>query len=98
MIDYIENTLYYIMKIANIDDFDLFNRTLENISIIKEHKIMATVAQQLEQRGEQRGILKGREQVAYKLLKAGLSQDLIMQTTDLTKEELEKLYKNSNIK
>jgi predicted transposase YdaD len=55
---------------------------------------MATVAQQLEQRG----ILKGREQVAYKLLKAGLSQDLIMQTTDLTREELEKLYKNINIK
>ncbi|MGD0466402.1 MAG: Rpn family recombination-promoting nuclease/putative transposase [Gammaproteobacteria bacterium] len=51
IIDYIENTLYYIMKIANIDDIDLFNRTLENISIIKEHKIMTTVAQQLEQRG-----------------------------------------------
>ena len=90
IMDYIENTLYYILKTANIDNIDEFNQALENIPIIKEHNIMATIAQQLEQRG----IQKCQEQVACKLLKEGLNQDLIMRTTGLTKEELEKLQKS----
>ncbi len=97
IMDYIENTIYYIINIANIDNFGVFNQALENISIIKEHKIMATIAQQLEQRGEQRGIqlgkIRGYEQVARNLLKEGLSKDLIMRTTGLTTEELENLQK-----
>ena len=50
------------------------------------------------------GFLKGREQgrkeekreIVRKLLKAGVSEEIIMQTTNITKEELDEIKKEEN--
>ncbi|MEW9890015.1 MAG: Rpn family recombination-promoting nuclease/putative transposase [Candidatus Symbiodolus clandestinus] len=66
----------------------------------EEQEIMATALQQLEQRGELRGIQKGMQQgmqqerqaIARNMLNAGITLELVKQTTHLSDEELSHLH------
>ena len=52
---------------------------------------MTDLMRQLEQEFEQEGLQKGHEEVALRMLKEGLSEDLIQRTTGLHPEDLERL-------
>lgn len=46
-----------------------------------------------EEHGIQQGLEMGKKEVAKELLKAGATEEIIIQTTKLTKEELEEIKK-----
>lgn len=56
---YLDNTLYYIMKKAEISDRIKFKEALDEISLVKEGSIMSTMAEQWVSEGFQKGIQKG---------------------------------------
>ena len=63
---YLDNTLYYIMKKAEISDKVKFKEVLDEIPLIKESSIMSTMAEQWVsegfQKGRQQGVQEGKQQ------------------------------------
>lgn len=63
---YLDNTLYYIMKKAEISDKIKFKEALDEIPLIKESSIMSTMAEQWVsegfQKGRQQGVQEGKQQ------------------------------------
>lgn len=51
-----------------------------------------TIAQQLEQKGLEKGRVEGKMEVARNLLKKGLPVDLIRELTGLSDDELAKIH------
>ena len=52
-----------------------------------------TLAERLEQKGKQEGKREGRQEIALKMIQKGADNHFIMECTDLSKEEIEKLRK-----
>lgn len=63
---YLDNTLYYIMKKAEISDKVKFKKVLDEIPLVREGNVMSTMAEQWVnegfQRGKQQGIQEGKQQ------------------------------------
>lgn len=57
----------------------------------EEQQIMASALQQLEQRGELRGMQQERQTIAKNLLNAGIDLTIVKQTTHLSDEELSQI-------
>ena len=58
---YLDNTLYYIMKKAEISDKVKFKEALDEIPLVKEESIMSTMAEQWVSEGFQKGIQEGKQ-------------------------------------
>lgn len=58
----------------------------------QERDIMLSAGQQLRQEGRQEGMQQERQAIAKNLLAAGVTLDLVEQTTQLSKEELSRLH------
>jgi predicted transposase/invertase (TIGR01784 family) len=94
---YLDNTLYYIMKKAEISDKVKFKEVLNEIPLVKENSIMSTMAEQWVsegfQRGMQQGVQEGIKIAAFKMLQAGMCCNEISKITGLSKIEIKDLDK-----
>ncbi len=85
---------YIIHTISRLDIRLVVKIPIQYISEDSGGKIM-TIAEQLEKKGREEGMQKGRAEVALRLLTKNISIDIISETTGLSVEEIEKLRKNS---
>lgn len=97
-VDQVRSVMEYIAYQGYILDESRFFSQL--IALSPEYKTMlTTIAEQLEQKGIEKGIKKGREEgiglgvekVARSLLQQGVDLNIIMQCTGLTREKIESL-------
>ncbi len=104
---YLDNTLYYIMKKAEISDKIKFKEALNEIPLVKESSIMSTMAEQWVSEGFQKGIHEGKQQgiqegkqqgiqegiklAAFKMLQAGICCNEISRITGLSKIDIKNL-------
>lgn len=73
---YLDNTLYYIMKKAEISDKIKFKETLDEIPLVKEGSIMSTMAEQWVHEGFQKGIQKGIQEGKQQGIQEGKHQGI----------------------
>ena len=104
---YLDNTLYYIMKKAEISDKIKFKEALDEIPLVKEGSTMSTMAEQWVSEGFQKGIQEGKQQgiqegkqqgiqegiklAAFKMLQAGICCSEISKITGISKMEIKNL-------
>lgn len=85
----------YIIQVGESADADAFLRELAQRVPQHGDKLM-TIAQQLEQKGIEKGMEKGRINEALKiarnLLQRGISHDVILEVTGLSERELKQLH------
>lgn len=91
-IDYIELILSYTLnKIKENDKIEVEKMLKSHLNPNLGAKIMGSLAHHWEQQGIERGRRKEKIIIAKNLIKAGLKIDLIIASTRLKKEEIEKL-------
>ena len=89
--DYIYVSLSYIYEAADIKDEQEFIKTIkEGLSNIDEDKIM-TLAEKWEQRGIEKGLEKGRLEIARSMLLEGIATETVVKVTGLSKEQVSEL-------
>ncbi|HCT1988482.1 TPA: Rpn family recombination-promoting nuclease/putative transposase [Proteus mirabilis] len=89
-VDQVRSVIEYIAYQGYILDESRFFSQL--IALSPEYKTMlTTIAEQLEQKGIEKGIGLGVEKVARSLLQQGVDLNIIMQCTGLTREKIESL-------
>ena len=89
-VDQVRSVMEYIAYQGYILDESRFFSQL--IALSPEYKTMlTTIAEQLEQKGIEKGIGLGVEKVARSLLQQGVDLNIIMQCTGLTREKIESL-------
>ncbi len=87
---YVEGILIFVTDMLNSKNHPIERVTELFTGISPEiDKEIMTVRQAIEQRGEQKGILK----TAKNMLKYGVSLDLVKKSTGLSQKEIEKLKK-----
>jgi predicted transposase/invertase (TIGR01784 family) len=82
--------LKYLSGYSDLEENDFYDKILHVAPKLKGD--IMTVAEQWESRG----IEKGKLETANKLLSMGLSIDKIIQSTGLSKIEIENIIKNNN--
>ena len=88
--EYFEQLIKYIVSAGEIDNIDEFFKTLTEQLPEASEDIM-TIAQQLEQRGEQRGRAAEAAEIAREMLELGIEKETIAKATKLPVSEVEKL-------
>ena len=73
---YLDNTLYYIMKKAEISDKIKFKEALDEIPLVKEGSIMSTMAEQWVSEGFQKGIQEGKQQGIQEGIQQGMQEGI----------------------
>ena len=64
---------------------------LETVDFVKRENIMGALAHKIEQQGIEKGIAKGKTEVAKSMLEAGSDIQFITKVTGLSEEEINKL-------
>jgi len=90
---YVMRSLEYLADVGYHTPEDLLT-TFEKVSA-KLKETMLTTAQQLEQRGEQRGMQQEKLGIARNMLVKGYSSEVVTELTGLSREALNKLQANS---
>lgn len=94
---YLNNTIYYIMKNAEISDKIKFKKILSEIPWIKGDRIMTTMAEEWINEGFQQGMQEGIKLAAIKMLQAGISDSNIEKITGLTSIDIKNLTIQLNL-
>ncbi|WP_341790153.1 Rpn family recombination-promoting nuclease/putative transposase [Rickettsia endosymbiont of Polydrusus tereticollis] len=82
---------YTLNKIGENDKIELEEMLKSHLNPELGEKLMTSLAHRWEQQGEEKGRKKEKIIIAKNLIKAGLKTDLIITSTGLKKEEIEKL-------
>ncbi|EHJ9985774.1 ISNCY family transposase, partial [Vibrio parahaemolyticus] len=94
----LDSLVEYLLRVGETSNLEDLMRTLAKQVPEHEERFM-TVAEQLEARGREQslkqGLQEGRQEtqlsIAKKMLSAGIDVALIIQTTELSKDEIAKL-------
>ena len=81
------NKAFEIINEANLSETELEAQYKRKEFIY----IQKSSVQQAEQKGIEKGIEKGIKQVAKKMLQSGITKETVMQSTGLSRDELDKL-------
>lgn len=80
----------YLIQAGETDDAEAFVRNLAQ-KVPQHEEALMTIAQQLEQKGIEKGRQEGKLEIADKLLKKGMELKSVKELTGLTDEELAKI-------
>ncbi|MGR5187035.1 Rpn family recombination-promoting nuclease/putative transposase [Photobacterium damselae] len=98
----IRSLMEYMLQVGETQDFQGLVEELA-VKVPEHEEMLMTIAEQLRQEGEKRGLMRGRQEgrqegiqeaqlkIAKELLLAGLDRDMISKTTGLSLDDLAKL-------
>lgn len=86
-IDYFETLVKYIMNARNDINIEDVYKSVKRISLERSEEIM-TIAEQLIEKGIEKGIIEGKRKTAKNLLSLGLPVEQIAKVTELSVKEI----------
>jgi predicted transposase/invertase (TIGR01784 family) len=89
-VEQLVSLINYLIQAGETDDAEAFVRNLAQ-KVPQHEEALMTIAQQLEQKGIEKGRQEGKLEIADKLLKNGMELKSVKEITGLTDEELAKI-------